>query len=241
MQRRYVSPSLLFFFIVYSYGCAPLEVRSQKDATVNVPTNAKFVGRVSDLQLSLEPYYEKDRLQQQFGCDLISIGILPVLVIMENHSSDKSFFLEKGKFKLVTSGHTGPDKSGSVDKLMQKSSTDRDVIYTLAKEGNEEKQRGLLFGSLAPILVPIPLTLPVAVFMINSGDQKINDAIFTKENISRKEFVDRTIYPGELHNGFIYFQIKSRDEADEIVAIGVKVKELRSQGDVDFMIDVINK
>lgn len=232
MQWKNAFPSLLFLFTSCLYGCAPLEIRPQKDISPNTSKNEKFRERVSDLQISLDPFFEKERLHEYFGEDLISIGILPVFVIAKDYSSNKSFLIEKGQFKVITIGQTQSDGKNSVDRLTQKNYQDRTLLNTKAKEGYSELRSGALIGSSFPIL------LPVALSMMNTGDQRINDAIVASENISRKEFVDRTIYPGESHQGFIYFHIKSREELDKIVAIEVKIKELRSEEYVTFMFNV---
>jgi hypothetical protein len=185
------------------------------------------------LKISVDPYREEDRLQEFFGCDLLSRGVLPILVVIENRNAedgyifiqDKSGLLMRNpnsKNKLKASGNEGY-KSADVDQAVET----QNAITGLTASG---LGASLAAGGLGLGLV---FYLPAIVAEKNAKDQ-----FAIMRNYEDKKLGDKTLYKGGSNNGFIYFQINDKDDINKIVGLQLCMKNIRSKEITTFIIPI---
>ncbi|MCK9420771.1 MAG: hypothetical protein M0R70_15540 [Nitrospirae bacterium] len=227
----------LFVIAMSAQGCIP-EVRHYEELTGRVCDRTELQESISDLRLCVDPFVETDKLEQAFGADLISAGILPVLVSIENRHSSKAFLIEKMRFAISTNKLESASDIQPDSYPIQRRKDHDYVNCEVIKGANDMfAEKTAMAGALffAPPIA-VPLLLPAVVVLLNSGDQRINDSILVSESISRREFVDRTVYPGESHQGFIYFPFTPKDTIDASKTIKATIRDVQSEQYISFEI-----
>jgi hypothetical protein len=214
-----------FLFFSFS-GCAKKKV--VPDLVVSPAQQYKYCFDQEGLRIAIDPFFEEERIRLYFGGDLISRGILPVLIIIENNDNKTGYLLERNAIQLQDS------QQGASDRVAY--SREPAIVYPLRP-----------LNILEILLNPTPfgaITLTARALSGNPimkpdiDDDVVLEAHMLNENLKKKAFVDRTVFPGESHSGFVYFQIKGSDDLKNIFAIVVKVKNIRFDNElsVDFKI-----
>jgi hypothetical protein len=100
----------------------------------------------------------------------------------------------------------------------------------------EVGRRAVMVGYATTIVAPIMVVLTsiavIPLIIKETEVQKIN------ENLRRKAFVDRTVYPGESHFGFVYFPVTNRETLRDAEALTIKAKELSSDKELKFVFQI---
>ena len=144
------------------------------------PFNYNQHSQIKDgLTVAVRPMTNKQEVKRYFGASLVSANILPVFVIVENRRVSSSFILSKDQISFQTDESTTPIPSGR-DNIGD-DSTGRDVM-------------------VAGQVLLSPLLLIIAGEMIAEADAITANAV-------NKELTSKTISPGQLHKGFVYFQL----------------------------------
>lgn len=170
----------------------------------------------SGLSVAVDPLLDSERVKNFFGLDLLSEGLLPVLVVVENHH-EQDVFVAKRALVLLTLKGGDAWNAGPV----------------LAK-GNTQLAGAT--GALASLVLTPPIIgLPAAIGLSYFAESEVAKARLIKSNLERKEFLDRTVYPGEAHRGFVYFKLGNRDMVSDLVAVKVEVEKLRRWEKVSFV------
>ena len=183
-----------------------------------------FVQGQDGLKIALDPFFEEERLKEFFGYDLLSHGILPVLVVAENNNPKSGYLLEKKFFSAVMKVEKETDTKAAAEPAVPPVPGELSTAVAITIG---------VTGIVAPVFVIVP-GLPVLFFLAKQEDdiQKAN------ENLKEKAFVDRTIFNGESHCGFVYFQVKDREAAQEISIISIKAKNITSDKELNFVFQI---
>lgn len=129
----------------------------------------------------------KQEIEKTFKTDLLKRGILPVLIVAENHSKLTSFVITKDNMIVVD------------QDALEGTAFDRSAVESgLGKTGNVLATTGAALGGLLPLL---------------AGMKMGSDATVIQHNLGTKEFQSRTIDPGEKAHGYVYFQFPEGSQA----------------------------
>ena len=199
-------------------GCTP-KITVFPDVPLKPISEYRYFQEQEGLVIVIEPFLEVENVIRYFGTDLLSKGILPVFVLAENHHLESGFLLVKTSIYLLKQDGVGDSETSAT--------TDRQPIRSYSQERIElEKTSGNLF--IATTLFPI-FIIPGII----TGDRIANaDSII--ENLEKKEFIDKTIFPNRNNSGFIYFQMKDKDEIKKISYIVIKGKLLLLDKEITF-------
>ncbi|MCL5885365.1 MAG: hypothetical protein M1377_08545 [Deltaproteobacteria bacterium] len=204
-----------------------------KDVSVKPASDYKACQVHSGLNIAVDPFLEEERVLDVFGDNLVSRGYLPVLVVIENRTTDRAFLVAKGDIQLLMD--PGPAKSDTFPT--QGTREIKDPALDVAREDSERQGNALLFqsGSLA---LAGPIALPAIVFAAPLMAKAQEDAFIITRNLEKRELVDRTVYPGESHNGFIYFLLKKDSVPADVRGVRVKLKDMKTGEPLVFSISV---
>ena len=179
----------------------------------------------SDYQLSQEsagliaavdPMVDSKRVADFFGLDLLSVGLLPVLVVVENHHEQDVFVVKRALVSVAL-----------------ESSEAASAGFVLTK-GRSTQLAGAT-GALASVLfTPLIIGLPTAIVLSHFTEVEAVKLRLIKDNVERKELLERTVYPGEAHRGFVYFNFDKQAPLNGLVAVKVSVERLRTRENVTF-------
>jgi len=50
----------------------------------------------------------------------------------------------------------------------------------------------------------------------------------------------KTLYPGDIHNGFLYFRISKKEDIENVQGVNINLKNLRTDQVLTFIINMIN-
>ena len=146
---------------------------------------------VQGLRVAADPYFAKERVRRAFGTDLLSQGVLPVLVVLEN-GTDSVFSIQKDGIALVQDGVV--DEGGTVPPDAPPKKRNLTPL----------EQAGLVVGSLVVVASPaVGLVLVAgAAFSEHSDANRAR----IRNHMLVSELSDRTVYPRESTRGFVYFR-----------------------------------
>ena len=186
--------------------------------------DAKFTAERDGLRVSVDPYKEQNRLLDYFGYDLLSKGVLPIFVLLENLNAEDGYILVKERTGLVMMKSPNYDQVSKImgDNAVQKSPPTH--AQWLAWE---------------PFLVT---TIPVVGLPLawEQGRRAKNDQLI-RRNLEDKVILDKTIYPGSSHSGFLFFVLNTNKGAEGIRGIALCLKNIRSKEALFFMIEITSE
>lgn len=217
-----LSSSLTIFFFVFS-GCAPVEI---KKITAQKDYHYKFTSQNAGLKISVDPYREEQRLQDFFGCDLLSRKLLPVLVVIDNLSAEDGYVLLKEQSRLLMKT---ADTVAIEDKESYRSSDE------LRKAVKEESAINIVAGGIGVIA---PITLIASLPLMIAAEKTIKDELAIQTNIQEKQLLDKTLYRGASHSGFLYFPLNSKEDSTRVGGFSLSIRNIRTKEVVSFIIDV---
>lgn len=202
-----VSQSALFCLSISItlLGCG-VEVH---DITAPDPLSCKFTGNTAGLKVSAEPFIEKHKLLRFFGSDLLSKGLVPVLIIFENQNAGDGFIIVHERAKL-TIEKSSPESKNDARASYNRYSTEPPLTYSISPVTDFAVP--ILFGIVGGVVVE---------------QHYVNLAIIAR-NMEEKKLVDKIVYPGNSHYGFVYFRIEIEDDAVLIKDISFDAKNIRT-------------
>ena len=159
-----------------------------------------------------------------------------VLVVFENKSAEDGFILiEEGAHLLMkdqVEHGTKNNPAGDI-QTMDEIRNSQNIQQSLIAIG----QASLPSGQLATTAGGLPLTAGSAlgaaglvVFLIPAviiGEHQAKLSIVQK-NITEKELIAKTVYPGGSHSGFLYFFIPKREDLKNVEGVVLNLKNIRS-------------
>ena len=176
-------------------------------------SSCKFAGSNAGLKISAEPFTEKDKLRRFFGVDLLSKGVLPVLIVFENKNAEDGFSIVQEHAQLAI-GKSNPDFEKDAHTSPNVHATEPPLTYSTSIQA----------------LLPIQ-ALPVAL-LIGGVDQLVEGyhcaPAVVAQNLEEKKLTHKIVYPGSTHYGFLYFRIEGRDNAQNITRMVFDAKNIRT-------------
>jgi hypothetical protein len=170
---------LLLVFGSAASGCAtmsvPKDVAKSADAYEQRTTKNGLTVAVHMIRTGAE-------MDQVFNTDLRADGILPILVVVENHNDSSTFVIAKQKISLVDS-----EGRREIEAQRRGATSPADNVVGAA---------GVGLYVLSPIL-GAPLLI--------AGLKLSSDAQIVQHNVRDKEFYSQTLEPGQSVHGYVYY------------------------------------
>ena len=136
--------------------------------------------------VSLEPFSDKARCETYFALNAPAAGIAIFHLRVENRSPDTTWLLRKAQCKLLVSGKDSP---------LSDASTARSIA-----SGEAMALTGAALAGLA--------TTPI---LIGLGSHQVKQATTVQRNFTEKELRDKTLAPGQVIEGFVYYQMPQKN------------------------------
>ncbi|MFH1349035.1 MAG: hypothetical protein ABIH58_05380 [Patescibacteria group bacterium] len=176
------------------------------------PVSQYRLSQVKDnLFIAVEPFYDKEKIEEYFGRDLLSDGILPILLVAENHNQTSSFVLLKEQFSL-----TEP----SSDMIASS-----DAGAPIAKEASIQAGASMAASTGMAVLTFNPMMMAGGVIV---GGKAVADASAIQHNLTTKELTTKTLSHGKSQYGFVYFKLKDKNGITGNYIADVKALNLQS-------------
>lgn len=172
---RIISIVVILFVLC---GCETVKFTDYHQDAINNLNKQKIKDGLSIAILALT---DNDKVISYFGTDLLSSGILPVLIVAENNNESSSFIIHKER---ITFSNISAKDNQDIDK---------DTEYSAGQEV-------ATVGAAAGIM---PVVLPL--FFI--GASMVNNSNEIMHNMMDKEIRTETLSPREKISGFVYFPI----------------------------------
>jgi hypothetical protein len=168
------------------------------------------------LAVAIQPLTNAQESTRYFGTDLLSRGILAVLVSAENRDSQANFLLSKDRFAL----RAGQTEGSGVSGRGQIASGAGNAVATV--------------GGVGMVVGPL-LVAPVAIF----GLKMISDEEAIKHSFTTKELPTKTLAAGEETHGFVYFQLPQGHLGPGQWTLHLEAVDLKSKAvtNFDFVFD----
>src|SRR5580765_6228781 len=137
------------------------------------------------LTIGVHPLTQEQEVKQTFNVNLLNKGLLPVLVVAENHNPSSSFLIAKENVYVFNEelARTNSAPTKSVGAGMAGSGTAIGIVGAV----------GVGAGSLA------------ATPLLFTGLAMAANATVIQHNLADKQFCSRTLNPGEKAQGFVFF------------------------------------
>ena len=160
-------------------GCTAMTLPVFTPKTITAYPHSKIS---EGLMVAVNPMTDEAEIEKYFGTDLLSEGILPVLVIANNTNPSSSFVLRQENFSLF----------------------EKDSGQEIVQGGKmQESAAADAIGNTGAVLLAMPL-------LILAGKMGA-DAIVVQHNFETKRFHSKTLSPGKENYGFVYFPISSKE------------------------------
>jgi len=213
-KKTVLSICLCCSTIGLSAGCAKYSLPDIKVTSTELYNTHK---EMEGLSMAIDPYIDKEKMDKFFGMNLTDKGIIPVMIIIENHSKS-SYLVEKNAFSIAAlDGSFAKDKS----LTSERQSMTRTARATSAL---------MLAAPFAPFGgVAVIVGLPIASYFDNK-EQEIH------RQIGNNEISDKTLFPTESMHGFVYLQGPSASVLQRIesLSLSIKIKNMESGNVLDF-------
>lgn len=215
-----VLPIISFIFP----SCGPVEI---KEVTTQKADYYRFTSQKAGLKISVDAYTEENRLKEFFGCDLLSRGVLPILIVIENQNAEDGYILLKEKSVLVLQN---TDPTNTLSSLGTGSYDSQDLEKALKAE------RAIKLAGAMGIIFPVSLV--VIVPLVEKAQKKTYDEIAIKRIIEETQLLDKTIYQRGSHSGFLYFQFKTKEDVNRVAGFSLSMKNIRTNEIVSFIMTI---
>ena len=202
---------LLFFNFHLLASLAACGVRIEEVKPVSI-TSYQHFSDSNGLRASADMFKDEARLNTYFGDNLLKKGILPVFVAFENNRAKGGYVLlrEQSKFTAKVNSRMGS----------------QDDSYTDVMDNNPVERPGFVGVGLAAATVVLNPIVSIASLFAVGIWQGNKERVF--HNIQEKQMIEKAVYPGERHSGFIYFKIEE-DEVENIGGIILTIQNLKTQ------------
>jgi hypothetical protein len=213
MKITLTSMLTLIAFAINS--CSPIEM---KKVVVQRGAHYKFSTQQSGLRISVDPYTENDRLQNTFGCDVLSRGILPVLLVVENISSEDGYIVVNDTACLITA-----DPINNIEQSDEVQKSEK-----LGRAGNRLASTSTAAVATAHMLPVIGVASLVLLPFALGGEATYRDEIEIQRNLKQKQILPKTIYQGSLQSGFLYFNLGKAEYLSKLQGVSLSMRNVRT-------------
>jgi len=206
LSPRIFSPlPIILLSVLLVSGCTvPVRI---SDIDGKKPSSYNHSVSLSGLSLAADPFSEEDRLKRYFGEDLLERGILPILVVMQNVSAADAYI-------------PLPDQSG----LVLRTSNAQEGTGNVVAEGAQRGYQGVPLDMEVLLLLFFPVSLGS---MVALETHSANETAIIN-NMRDKRLYEKTVYPGSVHSGFLYFRLTGRDKVKDIMRLSLSLKNLKT-------------
>ena len=139
------------------------------------------------LTLSVYPVANRSEVKQIFKVNLLDRGVLPVKLKAENHNASASFIIARDKVVVMNETTRTTNAPGQVAKDF--------ATWSQGKKVGTKLAVGAATGSPV-IFLAIAMSPTPSEFVFKWDEEKLTG----------KEFVTRTLGPGQAAEGYIYFR-----------------------------------
>ena len=194
--------SLLTFFT----GCTTARIADYQPAS---PSVTERTIQQSGVEISLDPFVDKDRTMRFFDIDAVANGIAILHVRASNKTAGQTFLVEKNHFQLIPDGSgagiTGEGKKDESSNAGQTKQITAAVLYGVGSE-----------------------VIGVGFFLAGLAEQSHSSEI--QRNFVGKEMPDQTLSPGKSMEGFVYFKpVKKGEDWSRTAAVKIILTETKTQ------------
>ncbi len=203
---RIISIVVILFVLC---GCETVKFTDYHQDAINNLNKQKIKDGLSIAILALT---DNDKVISYFGTDLLSSGILPVLIVAENNNESSSFIIHKER---ITFSNISAKDNQDIDK---------DTEYSAGQEV-------ATVGAAAGIM---PVVLPL--FFI--GASMVNNSNEIMHNMMDKEIRTETLSPREKISGFVYFPIPKEKKEQNKQYIMIDVLKYQSKETEKFIFPI---
>jgi hypothetical protein len=202
-------------------GCGHVEIQTHTPQNID-----RYQYRVDKdgFRIVVDPFKEDTRLVTYFGCDLLSMGIYPLFVMMENHNAEDGFVLINDKVSLV---------KNSADAATKTTPESTDGIALHDNAIRNQAAAANVLTTVSPLFLPV---LPVAVIFASASSSRLRDDAIIRRNLEDRQMPTKTLYPGGSVNGFLYFKIDKKDDVDGVQGVTLVIKNLRTNELKPFLV-----
>ncbi len=179
------------FFCLQLAGCAsPLKLPRYEALGVGAYGNRQVQG---DVHVAIQPITDTEEQQKYFGVVLTDAGVLPVLIVVEDHSPSRRF-LVRDEFIVLKNRSTGQACAKPMLQNMTNASSSE-------KGQDVSNVAGLAFIVAGPLIFALPAVLMSA----GLGKDSETTAII-QNNMFENTLFTRTVLPNKSISGFAYFK-----------------------------------
>lgn len=187
-------------------GCGTMQVTTLK--TQSAGAYAQHAEK-NGVTVGVQPLTGKKEIKETFRVDLREKGLLPILLVAENHSASSSFILAKDKVYVLN------EATGATN---------------VSQQAKVSSETGGQATAIAGATLLAATSLAGAPLMI-AGLKMASNATVIQHNLADKELYSRTLGPGQKAQGFIYFQYPKGTALSGTYYVAVELKE-SSTGEV---------
>ncbi len=211
--REYRTPLCLIAMCV-GLGLGMLGCGSPKMEPLSAPTREtfRFSADFEGLEIAVDPYFEAERIQRDFGANLLSHGIVPIRVWFHNAAPEGAYLLQPESVVILEAEGTAA--------MTGNSNITSDHAKSLDLYGSVVLPGSLLFS---------PLSLAVVSPLGFALDESGRDAADVARYMEYVRFQDRPLYPSDSNNGFVYFHLSSSKDLQRVSGLRFEIRNLRSQ------------
>lgn len=188
-------------------GCASTQL-PEVDAEP-VGTAASVQSR-DGLSVAVEPIGDRHRLERWFRKDIVSEGLLPIRIVIENTHPSASFIVRREAILLR-----------SADDAAESASSAGNVT----NEGGGKSVLAAGALTLSPLLIGIGATL--------QGREQV-----TQYNLAEKQLATQTIPPGGGLQGFVYYKLPTNAPIASDYVVTLEATDLGTGRSLSFVLDV---
>ncbi len=232
-MNYFIKSTICLFLFVVVTSCSSTRLT---EVTILPIEQYKYYKEVNGLRIAIDPYSDPDRIKKTFGTNLLDDNILPIFLLIENHNTDTSFYINKDAicltFLTVTELEKLKAENIEIEQLVS-------AIYNLTYP-NIMNLRNYLrsqYGgnvNLYPLIAntgELILAIWGAGMTIKelSNMQKIE---IIEHNIVKQTLMEKTINPGGSNSGFVYVKIKDINEQNYLFSI--QATDFKSNKNINF-------
>jgi len=170
-----VSALSLPIAVSLAMGCASMKVPTFEVKEVD----AYAIRTEQDgLILAVQPTFEPSEIDRTFRTNLLDKGVLPILLVAENHNPSRAFILQPDAIEIASAD------------TRARASEPRPTV-------SSSTQGEVMMG--AGVLISLPLLI--------AGIKMVSDSEVIQHNLADKAFYSTTLANGQRARGFLYFRV----------------------------------
>ena len=164
-----------------------------------------------DVRVAIDPIYDAARSESYFGVDTSELGLLPILVSIENRGDATSYLVDPATFAVRGADARIVGSSLPVDTDPTKTASD---VTT-----------GLMF---VPVLGVAAWAASIPLNTVRFQDMW--NASVTRQQIAATQLRAQTLSPGETEDGIVFVAFDARSAARGPITLVVQISDFSGRG-----------